>query len=179
MLNDFCCDPDAVCQVLELTLNFWNQSQAPKIQERLFGALHWHLLAQSYENPFESFMAQYMVLDACWSVHKEVNSIQQEPKHPKRVEEMASTYGLDLPEWARTDSKGRSELSRLRNELVHEAKWAGLPIGFSHPETEAIDYELAQLNARLLLVILGWKNPYVHSRPQMGIEHNVRGTKDT
>lgn len=185
-LVDFRCDRSAVCEVLELTSSFWHRNHR-KTRDEFFSALHWHLLGQSYENPFESFMAQYMVLDACWFVHEELNSPKKQLRSPKkplrhaeRVVEMASTYCLDLPKWAHTNINGRSELSGVRNELIHEAKWAGQPVGFSClPATESIDYELGLLNTRLLLAILGWKNKYVRSRIQMGVEHNVRGGNNT
>jgi hypothetical protein len=186
-LVDFRCDAEAICEVLELTFGFWNRNSDREIRDGFFGALHWHLLGQSYESPFESFMAQYMVLDACWFVHSRINLPnsrinlpKKAPSHAERVVEMAATYSLHLPEWAQTNSNRKSELSELRNQLVHEAKWAGQPIGFRYvPATEEIDYELGLLNTRLLLAMLGWRNQYVSSSIQMGVEHNVRGAKNT
>jgi hypothetical protein len=112
-------------------------------------------------------------------VYSKIYSGRQKVKHAERVVKMATNYCLDLPGWAETDSHGKSELSELRNELFHEAKWAGRPIGFTRPKSDAIDYELGLLNSRLLLALLGWNHPFIRSRVQMGVGHNVRAAKST
>ncbi|HTO77372.1 MAG TPA: hypothetical protein VMQ61_14965 [Thermoanaerobaculia bacterium] len=76
---------------------------------------------------------------------------------------MSNAYQLTIPRWA-VISGGQSSRSRLRNEFIHEALWAGAPIEFSHTKDHpSLHFELAYFNTRLLLALLGESGEYVRS----------------
>jgi len=161
-LQDFYVETEAIRRILNLGLDFWI-GRSSDLRRLLIGALHWHSFGRTYEHAFEVFQAQYLVLDACWRIHQELNVVGH-TSHARRLEVMAADYGMTLPDWARTNSAGKSELSRLRNGLFHEALWADEPIGFSHPtDVPSIHTELHRMNSRLLLAILGEREGYVAS----------------
>jgi hypothetical protein len=55
-------------------------------------------------------------------------------------------------------------VAERRNALVHQALYAGQPIGFAFPEEHAeMELELTGLVARLFLRLLGIDNEYTRS----------------
>jgi hypothetical protein len=86
--------------------------------------------------------------------------------HAKRPVELSSKYNIKLPEWAELDdSTGmKSQLSIHRNELVHEAKYGGRPIGYSYP-LENYSLELTSFNTKLIAAVLGIDTPYLQADP--------------
>jgi hypothetical protein len=160
--QDFFMKDEARTRILEKAATTW--LRAPTLRDALFGALRWHTFSVSYEHAFERFMAQYFVLDACWSIH-EVRTGCKRPPHAQRVQELATAYALQPPkQWSGAGVHDR--LAHIRNELFHEAKWGGKEIGFGHPESpnESIHLDLFWFNSRLLLALLGEYSDYVHSK---------------
>jgi hypothetical protein len=159
--QDFYVAPAARVRVLTSALRVWESS--PQIREHLFGALWWHSYSISYEHAFDIFAAQYQILDCCWFVHCKTNTVAS-VGHAARVGELARFYGIDCPPtW--TELKPNDRLVKLRNELVHEARWGDAPIGFSHPiVNESVHLELYWFNSRLLCALLGDRSSYVQSR---------------
>jgi hypothetical protein len=159
--QDFGMTNPARSRILDQAVSTWETDIDH--QEALFGALWWHTYAIAYEHPFERFMAQYVVLDACWAIH-EGRTRCKRPPHAARISALASAYNLQPPkDWSRAGAN--DELATLRNQLFHEAKWAGQPIGFGHPARplEGVHLELYWFNSRLILALLGENSSYVHS----------------
>jgi hypothetical protein len=68
----------------------------------------------------------------------------------------------------------RSDLVQLRNEFAHEGLFGGEPIGIAHPKNHPnIALELRCFNSRLLLALLGEKDPYVTSPVNLTIRQLI------
>lgn len=118
----------------------------------LFSILHWFLMGQCYEYEWDRFAAQYFVLDAIYKL-----SVSGNNRHAKRPEYLAKYYGIDVPDFAKYDSKNNScRLSAMRNELFHEAKYAGEPIGYNYPK-ENFDMGFRRFNLKLIISIVDLK----------------------
>lgn len=163
------CDFDANdCQIsttLDLATEFWLRHTDELTRKLTFGAIHWHLFAQLYEHEFERFNAQYTALDACWKLAEKTMQLTANG-HAERPKVLAEALGLHTPGWALPISVQKKEcsLSQRRNALVHEAMYAGEPLGFAHPVTErGMELELQNFVARCLLALLGVKNEYTRS----------------
>ena len=79
--------------------------------------------------------------------------------------ELAQYYRITLPKWAELDLSGKgSQLSKDRNELVHEAKYGGHPIGYSHP-SENYSLEFTSFNTKLIAAVLDIHTPYLKADP--------------
>jgi hypothetical protein len=124
----------------------------------MFAILHWFLAGQSYDFPWDKFESQYKVLDGLFRI-----SGLTSRNHASRAVSLASQYGVELPDWARMNG-GKSKLSLLRNDLAHEAIYAGHPIGYAHPD-ENYDLEFRRFNTKLIAAILGLQTNYIHSSP--------------
>jgi len=128
-------------------------------RKRAFAIMHWFLVGQSYTYAWDIFDAQYKVLDG---IHK-ISNVNAKT-HSERPIELAKKYGVTLPQWAVLDGNGKSELSTLRNELVHEAKYKGHPIGYAHT-TRNYPVEFVSFNAKLICGVLGINTPYLQTDP--------------
>jgi hypothetical protein len=171
MLTDFrICDVD-VPKFLNLTEVFWKNHRGTGVEAGLFAAVHWYLYSCSYHQQFERFMYQYQVLDACFKVYCSMNGIKEPNGHYRRAKFLSDKLGLQVPSWAEPTTKGSrkaSPIAELRNELLHEAKWAGEPIGYAclSDEYPNILYELKNFNCRLIAALLGISGSYVYSSSQ-------------
>jgi hypothetical protein len=163
-LIDAHCYNDSVIPFLEKGLAFWNQGKGTKVPSLTFGAVHWYLYSQSYEQQFERFAGLYTVLDSCWRIACELNIVpRQHIRHACRAHWLGSHYGLAIPRWAVPDSSGKSELATIRNELIHDAHFGGKPIGFAFPQIPKLVLQLRHYCARLILAMVGIDCEYVHS----------------
>jgi len=142
--------------------SFYLESSA-EVRKNMFACIHWFLLGQSYEYEWDRFDAQYKVLDGIFNVSRTM--CPQDPKkrytHSERPEYLAKYYSIDLPNWAKSESDGRSKLTKLRNALTHEAIYAGQPIGLNYPE-ENYTLEFRAFNVKLISACLGLKTPYLN-----------------
>lgn len=171
-LNDFLATDAPISKTLDIATAFWRR-YTPEVRKLAFGALHWHLFAQLYEHQFERFNAQYMALDACAALALEIglqgySSHPSKPKHPlhaSRASVLCGCTGVPKPVWVEPlAGQTECELARCRNELVHEAMYAGQPIGFSNPKGHhQMVRELTGLVARIFLRLLGVQNDYTQS----------------
>lgn len=142
-------------------------------RNQMFACIHWYLISQSYEFAWDKFDAQYKVMDGVWSL----SGIAEENKknkrnyirHPERPVKLAGKYDLKLPNWVKLDRDGKSKLSRQRNELVHEAKYDGHPIGYSYPD-ENYNLQFRSFNTKLLAAVLGIDTPYLRAEPNFRIK---------
>ncbi|WP_417437098.1 hypothetical protein [Idiomarina abyssalis] len=131
-----------------------------EVRKQMFSSIHWHLIGQSYYFDWDRFDSQYKTLDGLYKI-----SGIKAKFHAERPVELAKRYNLKLPSWAELDSTGRkSVLSIQRNELVHEAKYGGYPIGFSYPD-ENYSLELTSFNTKLIAAMLGIDTPYLAAEP--------------
>lgn len=165
-LNDFQATDAQISKTLDIATGFWRQ-HTPAVQKLAFGALHWHLFAQLYEQPFERFNAQYMALDACAKLALKIRlpGYSKHLTHSKRAAVLCDCLDVPKPVWVfPLDGQTEGELARCRNELVHEAMYAGQPIGFANPkEHYQMVRELTGLVARIFLRLLGVQNDYTQS----------------
>jgi len=119
----------------------------------IFASLNWFLLSQSYSNYFEEFESQYRVIDSICKNVIELQKKEKMPPHYQRIQKVCQVFNVTVPQWA-IPHEGKTEISSLRNELIHEGFFCGEPIGFNFPENNIV-LELKTLNERLLLLCLG------------------------
>lgn len=167
VLCDFHADAREIAQALEVATQFWDAQNDGGVRKLTFGALHWHLFAQLYAHDFERFNAQYMALDACWKLAQKtvVGCPQGGISHAKRAGKLCELLAIPTPAWAIISLDNKDcPLSGRRNDLIHEAMYAGHPVGFAHPaEYRDMERELTCLVARIFLRLLGIQNEYTSS----------------
>lgn len=125
-------------------------------------AFHWYLTSQSYHHAFEMFTFQYSVLD---NVHRLSEMLSptyraMQPKtHSQRPVNLSAYYGIPLPPEFQDASSPAPNAKRLvdsRNELVHEARWLGQPLGYAaDSESWEMLKNLEHFNSQLLLGVMG------------------------
>lgn len=125
-----------------------------------FSIMHWFLVGQSYNFAWDRFDSQYKVLDSIYKF-----SGLTAPKHAYRPILLADYFGIKRPKWIELNQPKTSTLSRARNELVHEAKFGGQPIGYAYPE-ENFDFEFVRFNTKLILAIFGLRSPFLTADPE-------------
>lgn len=141
-------------------INRFYMSSSSEEQSQMFASIHWYLVGQGYPFDWDRFDAQYKVLDGLYKL-----SGSSANNHASRPVLLAEKYGIKLPSWAKLDSTGKqSKLSKQRNELVHEAKYDGHPIGYSYPD-ENYSLEFTSFNTKLIAAALGIKTPYLAAEP--------------
>ncbi len=144
--------------------NFYNNANPEQIK-LAFAIIHWFTIGQTYQHEWERFDANYKVLDAIYKISG-IGSCS----HAWRPQKIAEHYGISVPQWAQYNSQNKScEISNIRNAFVHEALYAGEPIGYKHPETN-YDLELKIFIVKLIGKILGFSTNYYDL-----VESNPRG----
>lgn len=163
-LCDFTADRAEITQALNLATDFWRSSTKEEVRKLAFGAIHWHLFAQLYPHEFERFNAQYMALDACWALARAKLKLTGRG-HGSRPRALSEALNLQTPSWANSSNGATAtQLSTRRNALVHEARYAGEPLGFAHPQTDLnMEHELTNFVARCIFALLGVQNEYTRS----------------
>ena len=141
-------------QIIEIVLNKYKLHNE-NYKKMIYGIIHWFLASQEYTTQFDRFNNQYIVTDSifrlCYS--GDIRSIKKEPSHNRRIEYLCEKLDVELPDWAKVTGK-ESYISKLRNNLLHEALFCGEPIGFKNPEIN-INLYLANLNELFILRLLG------------------------
>ena len=141
--------------------DFWNRAAAEE-RTLAFAAIHTYLAAQSYRHQYEQFAWQYMVLDnvhlLTW--HRSVNYrrgfLSNFGNHGHRPPALSAEYGSPLPTSFRNANGECGRLTHLRNELLHEARWLGQPLGYAADATaHDIISDLKHFNSQLILGFLG------------------------
>ena len=135
-----------------------------KQRNQMFACIHWYLIGQSYQSSWDRFDAQYKVLDGIYKL-----SGTKARNHAGRPITLAEKYNLKLPLWANLTAKNESKLSKQRNELVHEAKFGGYPIGYFYPD-ENYSLEFRSFNTKLIAAALGIDTPYLKAEPNFRIK---------
>lgn len=141
-------------------INEYYKSSSEEDRNQMFACIHWFSIGQSFSFEWDRFDAQYKVLDGIYRL----SGITGAPHYIRPVD-LANKYDLKLPEWAELDSTGKkSQLSIHRNELVHEAKYGGHPIGYSYP-SENYSLEFTSFNTKLIAAALGIDTAYLQAEP--------------
>lgn len=142
------------------------QESSPEDRIRLKAVLHWFLLGQTYYFEWDRFDAQYKVLDGL------SNLLGVSGQHATKPARLVEKAGIRMPSWAEieiknTDKGSRKtcELAELRNELVHEARFNGVPIGYSYPKPN-FHLEFPSLNVKLIAFLVGLRSPYLNADPE-------------
>jgi hypothetical protein len=163
-LADLVCDNCEIAEIVFVATNWW---QAHPIDERraMFAAVHWFCFSGLYHHEFEEFSAKYTVLDTLYWIYKQHSP--ERVAHSERPCKLASAYSLQTPSWAvvlkNPRGKDSCRLAEIRNELVHEAKFAGKPIGFAHLPELSLTLQLGAFLTRLIIAMLGVKCSYVQT----------------
>jgi hypothetical protein len=177
-LADLVCDSREIAEIVFVAANWW---QAHSIDERraMFAAIHWFCFSGLYHHEFEEFSAKYTVLDTLYWIYRQ--SFPERIAHSERPYKLASVYGLLTPAWAVVvkNSRGKDScrLAEIRNDLVHEAKFAGHPIGFAHLPELSLTLELGAFVTRLIIAMLGVQCSYVQSATDTRCNHGIGLTK--
>ncbi len=147
---------------MEQINNFYKHANQED-RKQAFAVIHWFLFGQSYTFGWDKFDAQYKVLDG---IYKLSGFGKHEFPHFKRPIELANKYKITLPKWAELNPPDYkdSTLTTLRNQLVHESKYADQPIGYAHTN---VNYalEFVSFNTKLICGVLGIDTPYLLSKP--------------
>lgn len=168
-LADFHASNAEITRALDGATTFWRGHNQPEVRNSAFAALHWHLFAQLYAHEFERFSFQYIALDACaeWALQMAFPGYpKKRPHHSHRVAKLCEATGVPIPNWAlQRNGRKTCAVAERRNALVHQALYAGQPIGgFAFPEEQPeMELELTGLVARLFLGLLGIDNEYTRS----------------
>jgi hypothetical protein len=150
---------------LAAVINFYSchASTAPEAIALMTAALHWYLTSQSYDHHFEKFAWQYTVLD---NIHRltlmidpEYQKLAGRQRHKHRPVNLADRYHITLPR-AFTDPgiarPNANVLAQHRNQLFHEARWIGQPLGYAADAgSYAVLRSLSRFNSQLILGTLG------------------------
>lgn len=152
---------------LRLAEQFWANNRSEPVQRgRLCKAIHSMFISC---NPrlmdFEKILFLYSALDTCFAMMRHRNPGRDEGSHAGRVAWMCKQFNLPVPPWAilRPDPNGKpnkfeTEISALRNELIHEASYAGEPLGFAFEplfSNRNLAYEMKCVACRILAAMLG------------------------
>lgn len=109
--------PQVVENRLSSAYKVWSDWESSS--QLLFGnILYMFLRSVIYQRDWEKFLFQYIILDACWNLGKELFGFTADG-HGKRITELYNHFGVNHSEFL--DAK---KILSLRKELFHEAKWA-------------------------------------------------------
>ena len=154
-------------------INRFYVNSSERDRNQMFACIHWYLIGQGYQFGWDKFDAQYKVMDGIWNISGIVEENKRNKRnyipHPERPVKLTEKYDLKLPKWAELDGEGKSELSKQRNELVHEAKYGGHPIGYSYPY-ENYNLEFRSFNTKLIAAALGIDTQYLKAEPNFRVK---------
>lgn len=157
--NDIVIYDEALFHFLEYIYNWWGRL-SPKCQKKYINILYVFTRARSLLWKWEKFAHQYMVFDAIFNLHKELNSIQDNGSHRERFDTLIDEYSLphndDLV----------NKMYSTRNDLFHEAIWGENLLGFGPLDSniQSLPLYLSALNSRLICSITDYKNEYSTSK---------------
>jgi hypothetical protein len=151
-------DPSVASRFLTVAFKTW-MSETDAQRKALTNIAYMHARAGCYEWDWESFIIEYMVLDAVYAFASTAGKVKKDLPHGARIDGLCKAFGL----WR--DDSTIERIVDLRNELFHEALWDGTHPGQSHSDQGRLHMiYLRCLNHRLIPAILGWKGEYVSTR---------------
>ena len=115
--------------------------------------------APAYEWDWEHFVTEYMVLDGCYRMARDLKLMTgPEPSHAERISAMCDAFNIQ-----RKDDLGK-EIVRLRNQLFHETLWAnGRPGTAREMSAFFAPLHLRRLNQKLIPALLSYRTPYIQT----------------
>lgn len=163
-LTDFEYSSNHVTTILNLAQKYWKDHKGSPAIASLLSAIHWYLFSQSYTHYFERFLMQYTVTDAIANIFKILGKIEERTGNYKLPTELSNMLKVQLPPWGIISDK-KTTLSEIRNEMIHEAKFYGHPIGFTAPPpSDNIPLvEMEAFNCRLIAATIGAHGKYTKS----------------
>lgn len=137
----------------------WWKGLPPELKVRVVSLFYAYNCAIAAEWEWDAFYQQYMVFDGLFRLHADLTSLTTKTSHKGRFAILCSAYGIPLNE-SLVD-----ELYKARNNLFHEAMWAGAMIGHrtAGQNDHYYPHHLARLNARLLCAITAYRNSFTAS----------------
>ena len=159
-LVDFHLDDRGIERAIALAEAYWATHKATPRRARLWSAaVHALFLAQ---NPlslqYEAFLSLYMALDACFALAQDLRSGHGSLGHGHRIDWLCRQFHMPVPAWADPSVGGQPEVTRLRNDTVHEALFAAAPLGFAAHRagtSGTLTLEMQALLCRLLVALIG------------------------
>jgi len=138
---------------------FWQSNKIRPHCAKTFGAaVHALFLAQHPRSlQFEKFIYLYTAIDACYALASTLHAPPSRLSHARRIVWMCDLFRMTSPDWG-TPTGSSTEVSRLRNATIHEALFAGEPLGFSTGTSGSnrnMPLEMEALVCRLLVSLLG------------------------
>jgi len=161
-LVDFVLSGSALPKSIEIAETFWRaHCKSPERAQLYRAAVHALFLGQSpHYLEFEKFIFLYTAMDACFALAASMHPPAKRVNHAERIDWMCSLFGMKAPEWS-------NSIAGVRNPTLHEALFAGQPLGFAlygHDSNLNLTLEMQALICRLLVVLLGGGTPsYVRS----------------
>lgn len=136
----------------------WWKNLSKSLRVKFVNILYVFNRARSLEWEWDSFIHQYMVFDALYNFHLELQPNMAAKGHKDRFRVLCNAYSV-----FNEDSVER--IYTARNNLVHEAMWVGSTIGFGSADVDAyqLPFHLARLNTRIIAGISGYQNQYIRS----------------
>ena len=137
----------------------WWKGLPSELKVRAVSLFYAYNCSVAAEWEWDAFYQQYMVFDGLFRLHADLSALTPKTSHKGRFAILCSAYGIPINE-SLVD-----ELYKARNNLFHEAMWAGAMIGHGTSGQNAYHYpqHLARLNARLLCAITGYRNSFTSS----------------
>ena len=170
-LNGLVLEQDDRVKGLEAINKFYIDAKTTQQRVQMQACIHWFLIAQTLDFEWEIFDAHYKVLDGLYKLYEIIYGKQKQKRHHERAIIIANKFEIDLPEWAaemqvfnelKKEDVSISKVSLIRNELVHEAKYAGQPIGYNYPN-ENFKLQFKAFNLKLICAFLGINTPYLQA----------------
>lgn len=182
MLTDFVLMNCTFADAVALADAFWRQNANYDRRAKLVCSIIHSLFIAQYPPAmcFERFMYLYAALDACFALAESINPPSRKLSHAARLEWLCDQFKIPTPAWA-VPGQGKSEVSLVRNPLLHEALFFEEPLGFSiYGGNESITnrgnimLEMKALVCRLLVSLLGkadmgYATSAVNSRQMHGL----------
>ena len=149
---------DDAVYCLEQAASTW--SSWPDRQKTIMvNALFLKMRTRVYELEWERFQAEYQVLDALYSIARDLGRVGK-VSHKEIIPTVCHELGLGIP----SDKSQVNLIVALRNDLIHEALWdGGMPGKVGNMRAYYSSIWLDHLSRRLLLALLGIRAKYLRS----------------
>jgi hypothetical protein len=150
---------DSTClHFLENVYRWWRNLKEQQ-RRKFVNILYVYTRAKSLQWDWDVFIHQYMVFDALYKLHVELQPYKTANNHKARFNILCGEYSV-------FDDQLITRIYNARNNLFHEAMWIGdSTIGFGSPDSDAylLPQYLASLNSQIICGITGYKNQYTRT----------------
>jgi hypothetical protein len=149
---------DAICLHFMEHVYSWWKTLSENQRVKFVNILYVFNRAKSLEWDWDVFLHQYMIFDALYNFHIELQPNKKAKNHKDRFNILCNQYSA-----FNEDTVNR--ICKARNDLFHEAMWVESTIGFGSLDRDAyqLPFHLARLNARLICGISGYKNQFIQT----------------